>query len=41
MCKILFTLKVSNIMTEFSIKKLLYDLSSHFGLALVGKYLNP
>ena len=35
----LFTLKVSNIMTEFIIKKLPYDLSSHAGLAFVGKYL--
>jgi len=35
----LFTLKVSNIMTDFIIKKLPYDLSSHAGLAFVGKYL--
>lgn len=35
----LFTLKVSNIMTDFIIKKLPYDLSSHVGLAFVGKYL--
>jgi len=35
----LFTLKVSTIMTEFIIKKLPYDLSSHAGLAFVGKYL--
>ncbi len=35
----LFTLKVSNIMTEFIIKKLSYELSSHAGLAFVGKYL--
>jgi hypothetical protein len=35
----LFTLKVSNIMTEFIIEKLPYDLSSLVGLAFVGKYL--
>ena len=35
----LFTLKVSNIMTDLIIKKLPYDLSSHAGLAFVGKYL--
>ena len=35
----LFTLKVSNIMTEFIIKKLPYDLSSYAGMAFVGKYL--
>lgn len=35
----LFTLKVSNNMTDFIIKKLPYDLSSHAGLAFVGKYL--
>ena len=34
-----FTQKVSTIMTEFIIKKLPYDLSSHAGLAFVGKYL--
>ena len=35
----LFTLKVSQNMTDFIIKKLPYDLSSHAGLAFVGKYL--
>ena len=35
----LSTLKVSNIITEFIIKKLSYELSSHAGLAFVGKYL--
>jgi hypothetical protein len=35
----LFTLKVSKNMTEFIIKKLPYDLSSHAGLAFIGKYL--
>ena len=35
----LFTLKVSNIMTEFIIKKLSYELSSHAGLVFVVKYL--
>ena len=35
----LFTLKVSNIMTDFTIKKLYYELSSHAGLVFVGKYL--
>ena len=34
-----FTLQVSLPMTDFIIKKLPYDLSSHSGLALVGKYL--
>lgn len=33
------TLKVSQNMTEFIIKKLPYDLSSHAGLAFIGKYL--
>ena len=32
----LFTLKVSQNMTDFIIKKLPYDLSSHAGLAFVG-----
>ena len=35
----MFTLKVSANMTEFIIKKLPYDLSSHAGLAFIGKYL--
>ena len=35
----LFTLKVSPNMTEFIIKKLSYELSSHAGLVFVGKYL--
>jgi len=35
----LFTLKVSTTMTDFIIKKLPYDLSSHAGLAFIGKYL--
>ena len=35
----LFTLKVNTSMTDFIIKKLPYDLSSHAGLAFVGKYL--
>jgi hypothetical protein len=35
----LFTLKVNTNMTEFIIKKLPYDLSSHAGLAFIGKYL--
>jgi len=34
-----FTLKVSTDMTDFIIKKLPYDLSTHAGLAFVGKYL--
>lgn len=34
-----FTLEVSNIVTDFIIKKLPYELSSHAGLAFVGKYL--
>lgn len=34
-----FTQKVSANMTDFIIKKLPYDLSSHAGLAFVGKYL--
>jgi len=34
-----FTLQVSPPMTDFIIKKLPYDLSSHSGLALVGQYL--
>jgi hypothetical protein len=33
------TQKVSPSMTDFIIKKLPYDLSSHAGLAFVGKYL--
>ena len=32
----LFTLKVNQNMTDFIIKKLPYDLSSHAGLAFVG-----
>lgn len=35
----LFTLKVRTNMTDFIIKKLPYDLSSHAGLAFIGKYL--
>jgi hypothetical protein len=35
----LFTQKVNTIMTDFIIKKLPYDLSSHAGLALIGHYL--
>lgn len=35
----LFALKVGNIMTNYILKKLPYDLSSHAGLAFVGKYL--
>lgn len=35
----LFTLRVRTNMTDFIIKKLPYDLSSHAGLAFVGKYL--
>ena len=35
----MFTLKVNQSMTDFIIKKLSYDLSSHAGLAFVGKYL--
>jgi hypothetical protein len=35
----LFTLKVSPTMTEFIIKKLPYDLSSHAGLAFIGNNL--
>jgi len=35
----LLTLKVSTNMTDFIIKKLPYDLSSHAGLAFIGKYL--
>lgn len=35
----LFTLKVNTTMTNFIIKKLPYDLSSHAGLAFFGKYL--
>jgi len=35
----LLTLKVNTLMTDFIIKKLPYDLSSHAGLALVGRYL--
>ena len=35
----MLTLKVSTNMTDFIIKKLPYDLSSHAGLAFVGKYL--
>jgi hypothetical protein len=35
----LFTQKVNTIMTDFIIKKLPYDLSSHAGLALIGQYL--
>lgn len=35
----LFTQKVNTIMTVFIIKKLPYDLSSHAGLALIGRYL--
>lgn len=32
-------MKVNTIMTDFIIKKLPYDLSSHAGLALIGQYL--
>lgn len=35
----LFTQKVRTNMTDFIIKKLPYDLSSHAGLAFIGKYL--
>jgi hypothetical protein len=35
----LFALKVSTNMTDFIIKRLPYDLSSHAGLAFIGKYL--
>ena len=35
----LFTLKVNTSMTDFTIKKLPYELSSHVGLAFIGKYL--
>ena len=34
-----FTLKVSQNMTDFIIKKLPYDLTSNAGLALVGQYM--
>jgi hypothetical protein len=34
-----FTQKVSQNMTDFTIKKLPYDLTSNAGLALVGQYL--
>jgi hypothetical protein len=34
-----FTQKVKSTMTDFIIKKLPYDLSSHAGLAFIGKYL--
>ena len=34
-----FTQKVNTIMTNFIIKKLSYDLSSHAGLALIGQHL--
>ncbi len=33
------TLKVRFTMTDFVIKKLPYDLSSHAGLVFIGKYL--
>ena len=35
----LFIQKVNTVMTDFIIKKLTYNLSSHAGLALVGQYL--
>ena len=35
----LFTEKVNPNMTDFVIKKLLYDLRSYAGLAFIGKYL--
>ena len=34
-----FTQQVNPNMTDFIIKKLPYDLSSHAGLAFIGKYL--